>query len=456
MRELVTYPGIERTELYNGAMNRTPGLAGGRTVGYLLALIFLPVTVFYVYLFFATRNLPILDDYYSILNFANVYMASSGPVEKLRFFLGSQHNEYKLFLEHSVLALELTLTGHVDFRFLCLVGDLSVLLLGLSLWKMFLPQVALQRRLALFLPVSLLLFQLQYYENLTWATTALVGVPVVAFTVCSIYLLSNGRFAGALATMALAIASSANGFVVPVIGLLQLAPRRNYVRLAVWTGVAALCGWAYAFHYRAHIYAGDTHASLPARLLYLLAFWGSAARYPVRAGAPVLGIVLLVFFLWALRRGHLREHRTMGYCLLFILLTGVAVSNGRASQGFDSSTASRYRIYSDLLLIFAWFVVVAELRLAEAISLRRRPSFLAGVIASALFCAVGLGVGVKGDARRNSLVSTGMRNFQQSGEKISPVYVAPEDPTDRSLLQEDALRILIESEQRGIYRPPVQ
>jgi hypothetical protein len=55
----------------------------------------------------------------------------------------------------------------------------------------------------------------------------------------------------------------------------------------------------------------------------------------------------------------------VGYCLLFILLTAMGVSALRAELGLMQSISSRYRIYSDLLLIFAWFALVKTSRMAE-------------------------------------------------------------------------------------------
>jgi hypothetical protein len=90
----------------------------------------------------------------------------------------------------------------------------------------------------------------------------------------------------------------------------------------------------------------------------------------------------------------------VGYCLLFILLTAMGVSALRAELGLMQSISSRYRIYSDLLLIFAWFALVKTSRMAEILSLRRSRLFLGTTTRSLVFCIVMDGIGARYLRRR--------------------------------------------------------
>jgi hypothetical protein len=123
-----------------------------------------PAVIFYVTFFRHLENAPINDDYPALLHFSNHLMALPHLSEKIYYILISQHNEYKHFLEHVLFWIQLELSGHIDFTVLCILGDSFVLGLALLLWKMFLPCHNLATRLTLFIPISWLLFQLQYAQ----------------------------------------------------------------------------------------------------------------------------------------------------------------------------------------------------------------------------------------------------------------------------------------------------
>jgi hypothetical protein len=51
------------------------------------------------------------------------------------YIAAAQHNEYKLILEHAVVAVELILTHRVNFSFLAVAGNLLLLPIGYVLWR---------------------------------------------------------------------------------------------------------------------------------------------------------------------------------------------------------------------------------------------------------------------------------------------------------------------------------
>jgi hypothetical protein len=426
----------------------------------LISLVLFPSVVFYAGLLYTVRDLPWLDDYDAALNFADQLIALHSFGERFIYFLGAQHNEYKIFVAHGLVWLQLALTGHINFAVLSVLGDLSILLLGIVLWKMFLPGTPPERRLALFLPVSLLLFQYQYVETLNWPIAGLVNLPVVLFAIGCFYLLDRGtqaRFAAAAALMVLGIAASANGFLIAIVGALLLLLRRLYIRLGGWIAITAVCAWLYAFHYRSLNVPGQshglTHALLHPHPIFVLGFLGAAGRYPFYDGAVVLGVALLVFYGWMIRRGYLRRQPIVGYCLLFVSLTSVGVAGIRGDFGLVQSMSSRYRIYSDLLLIFAWFALVAEFRLAEAELLRRNRIFVTALTLCALFWVAMDAVGGRNLYRRDEFLEEGMRRFERSHGTLSPVYSLDGRMTGYPGFDEHARQILIQAEQAGTYEP---
>jgi hypothetical protein len=174
----------------------------------------------------------------------------------------------------------------------------------------------------------------------------------------------------------------------------------------------------------------------------------------VQAGAIFLGFALCVFFGWMIWRGYLRQDPVVGYCLFFILLTAIGVAGIRADLGLKQSMTSRYRIYSDLLLIFAWFALVETCRLAEAPSLRRSRLFVGIATTSVLFCIVMDGIGVRNLSRRDRGLEHGMALFERSGGLQSPVFSVDGQLQGYVGFDEHARQILLESEKAGTYEPP--
>ena len=168
-------------------MNRLISISG-------IVLIAIPVMAFYAILFRNVLNVPFLDDYQAILGLAN-HAAGLSPWNQLSYLLTAQHNEYKLVFEHGIVWTEFLILKRIDFRILCVIGDLSVVLIGIALWRMFLPSRDFAARAMLFVPVAWLLFQLQYVETLNWAMTSLQNLPVVAFSLLVI-LFPRSRLTG--------------------------------------------------------------------------------------------------------------------------------------------------------------------------------------------------------------------------------------------------------------------
>ncbi len=335
-------------------------------------LVVTPAVVFYGLLFKLLLDLPIVDDYWAVLGFANRMAVTHGTAARFQFFLASQQNEYKLFFVHALVLVQTTLLGHVNFAQLSVLGDSAALIIAVLLWSMFLPgQKDLSRRLAYFVPVSWILFELQYFETLNWAMASLQNLWVIVFSLGTIRYLGQGTrktYGAALTLYILAIAASGNGFLLLPVGLLMLLVSRQYVRAAGWITVTSVCVAAYAYHWDFHSTATQRPvivSLLHTRPDFVIAFVGNAGAI---AGTSVLsewlsiflGLSLLVYFAWLLWRGYFRRNPPVGYCVLFLLLTAAGVGGIRSEFGLMQSLASRYIIYGLLLVIFAWMAVVEE------------------------------------------------------------------------------------------------
>lgn len=438
------------------------------------AFVALPAILFYGILFRQAINVPFLDDYEALLDFLNQVTELKSPSAKGSYFLASQFNEYKLFFGHGVAWLQFALCGRVDIRLLCALGNGFVLLLAVLLWKMFLPNHKdLTYRLAFFIPVSWLLFQLQYAETLNWAMPSLQNLPVLFFSLGGIYLLVRpGReaFCGSLACFVLAVASSGNGFLLIPVGVLILVLARRYVRVVCWLAVSAGCVAAYAYRYNVMSSQSRLHQSvlttvIRPRPLYVIAFIGNAAAFPVQARYPLLdvslslflGLLLCAFFVVIARRGYVRRDPLISYCILFLLLTAVGVAGLRSDLGLVQSLGSRYAIYSALFLIFAWFVIVEEFLQHEKAPLRHNHILLVAIAGAVLFSLTMDALGWLALAERNRRTILGMASYEHpvSPESGSgPIIPFPNQNARSDELDRRAPVILRQSIKLGIYKPP--
>ncbi len=434
-------------------------------------LIMLPVAIFYGVLFHFITDLPALDDYDAVLGFLNRIVQVKGTTAKFGALLAAQHNEYKLFFGHGVEWGQVGLLGHVNFTQLCVLGDIAVLALALILWSMFIPgRKDLSKRLAFFVPVAWLLFQLQYWETLDWAMASLQNLWVIVFSLGAIRCLlrpSRKAYAGALLLYALAVAASGNGFLLLPVGVLILAMRRRLVRASGWLAASAVCIAAYAYRYNTISSQSPSHGSVFATLFHLrpdyaIAFVGNAGAIggagssTIGAGISIgLGTVLLLTFAWLARRGYCRRNPDVSCCVLFLLLTAVGAAGMRSDFGLEQSLSSRYAIYGVLLLICAWMAVVEEFLQHRNDMLLNNGPYLAAAAAAILFSLCMDEIGGLNLARRQHQLVMGMAAFQRQPEADDgPVPPFAHETADLTLFRARAHAILRESIRLGVYEPP--
>jgi hypothetical protein len=441
-------------------------LLGMRSVPALAGLIALPIAIVYFILLTHIVNVPIADDYDALLNFSIHLRNAPKLSERLYYFISAQHSEYKLFFLHALLWLELNLFGHIDLKLLSVIGDSFILLLGILLWQMLLPRhQCLVTRLAFFVPVSWLLFQLQYAETLNFAMAGIQNLAVLVFSLAAIYFLhcANRRaFLASLACLLLAISASGNGLLMVPIGLIILVLNRRYRGVAVWAAVSAICIAAYLYGYDSRLWLVLSPATIPPlapflRPLYTIKFIGSAGAYPIRAGSLVLGVAICAFYFYMAKRGHFHRNPVIGYSVLFLFLTAVLVTGFRSNYGIDSSTASRYTIYSTLLLIFGWFTIVEEWLITKT-----EPALLNRILviatAGAILFSTAMDVwGLRYLRNRNRNLVMGMRLYEHSASTqsiVGPSFPPPRSEYERAynLWTRD---LLSEASRLGIYRLPL-
>jgi hypothetical protein len=321
-----------------------------------LAAIAAPILCFYAILAHHLINLPLEDDYETVLPFM-ARVSTMDWLHRLGYTSQFQHNEYKLMFENAVFAAQYAVLGHPNFIVLCVAGDLLVLVLFFGVWHCLMPKIDLDRKLMMAVPIAFVIFELRYAETLNWSMAALQNIAVLVFSVFCVACLTRGRDWTACVLFALAIASSGNGFILLPIGIWLMARRGSWLHLSAWIAVCAGMAAIYFVHYAR--YSPNNTSVTPMRMIqrlnpiYTLSFMGSLIGLQWMVSASV-GAALLFVFVLMIRKRYERVNPTVFYFAIFLILTAIAVAGIRSDLGLYQSFTGRYRIYSVLLLICSY------------------------------------------------------------------------------------------------------
>jgi hypothetical protein len=435
---------------------------------FLAGLILAPILVYYGLLVRETIDMPYLDDYSAVLGLINNWTRLNTLHGKLMEILTSQHNEYKLMFANAVFVLQYLVSGRVNFSLLSTIGNLFVLPLLLVVYLMWrIDGREVRNKLLLFSPVSWILFQLQYYSSLNWPTASLQNIPVILFSLLAIYLLSKDRqtlFPLALCALILAIASSGNGFFVIPIGCLMLIQFRRPARFVYWLVASASMLALYLYKYnffqsQSHSDRGIASSLHHISPLYALSFMGaSIARYQSYVPAAILGACLCVAFIFSIADKSYVSSPALFYSICFIMVTSLAVSGLRSDFGIAQSLVSRYRIYSNLLLVFTYLYVAGKW---EARLHGSSARFAAAIVVVAVigFNASSTYAGYKLLRIRTDLTREGMRRWERGEQSVT---TAPESTGEDPVIKRQRLngnyepedQLLRQSMSLHIYSPP--
>jgi hypothetical protein len=443
-------------------MHREPSISAGLLESLAIALVALPILVFYALLAKAAVNLPFFDDYPTVLQFLNIHLQLTTAGAKTAHLFTAQHNEYKLLFENCVFLIDRALFGHVNFILLSALGNAFVLLLFLVIWRVSLPPIEPKRKALLMVPPAFLLFQLQYASTLDWAMASLQNLPVLFFALVALWQIASEAgyaFPVSCAAMLLCIASSGNGFILVLSGALLLIQKRDWRRLFGWIVTAGLAAGWYVYRYNFHAStpmaaAGHPHASLIGRIAYMLGFLGaSAAGTTAMLPAIGLGLLLCAGLAMAWRKQAHRYNPTLFYFSLFLVMSAAGVSLLRGSEELQQSLTSRYRIYSSLGLVCAYLLILEELLRSRARATRAVVGLAIGL--SMLFWAASDYAGFRFLKARSDEITREMRIFEYPALAGRSAPASSIEGKHRAGgLYNPIPAVLHESERLGVYWPP--
>ncbi len=465
----------------------SPGVrrfAAGRGQGWAWALVLLPVVVTYVVLARVYTAVPVIDDYPHIFAFALAFQKAPTLAAKLGLIVTTQVGPYKLMFDHALVAAQLLMTGRLDFPVLIFLGNLTPLGIVLLLWRNAVGGRRDEERWVLLLvPVSLLVFGLNYAETLDWAISGLQQPMVILFSLAALHFLVKRRasawdVAWACGFGVLASTTYANGMIVWPVGLvyLLLKERRKARSLVAWCGAFAAMLAVYLYHYQAEAATG--HGALAKKLVFFVMFCGSALENmhhrPVPYVSVAMGAAVLAVFVHAVWTRYDRRNAFFFYATVWVLLTGVVVANARTAIGMELSLSSRYKIYCDLLLVFCFEYLVDWVwgrarqglkgrsgggghGMAETMPPQRRGWMVAAFVGAMVVFVAGDVAGAKLLVTRRARAEGAMRRYLETPESASPMFVVEDVLSEPEAAEEEKARQeLSEAMAMGIYAPPAR
>ncbi|MBT38804.1 MAG: hypothetical protein QF890_00340 [Myxococcota bacterium] len=302
-------------------------------------------------------DVPLLDDWDTLVGFLVYWQDEADFRGRLRQ-LFDPHNEHLLAVPRLALLGVHGLTGHIDFAWLNLIGNLLVLVLLGALWCEFRRDAPAAERAIGFLPAVLFTVQPQAWTTVISPTVSLSNNGVMAFGAVCFACLARSRVAWAGLAAAAATFSQGNGiFVLPIAacvpwlqGQHRLARRWGFVSLAA----TVVYFWAAPNDYGTA--SPWTSLARPDRLAsYALYFVGSAGGFGRPTPSAAVGAVLVASFAWLTWRGLAQRNPALFALCVFLFASVAGNALVRAHQGADAALFQpRYRLYGGTLLALTW------------------------------------------------------------------------------------------------------
>jgi hypothetical protein len=305
-------------------------------------------------------SVPYGDDFCVIMGFMNSFYNSSDVWGKIGSIF-KQCAYYRVVFTRLVVLADVAVWGSIHFKHLALFGSLGVAAIVVVLYRCFYPP---GYKLLIFVPVSYVLFQPQYWDSIYWATSVLQQVDVFAIAFCSLFFLAKPSRLHFVLSIALAICATythGNGMAVFVVGCLVLIHQRRFKDFGIWSVWMALSIAVYFYEY--HVpptgKLGNVLEFSPPIVVvkFLIAFLGAAfGDYSFVAAGLLLIVAVLVV------KGRYKKNITLYSFMAFLLLTALMAALLRSKSGVGEAYSIRYMMSSALFIILAYLMVMESLK----------------------------------------------------------------------------------------------
>ncbi len=337
----------------------------------------LPIFLFFIYLYYNAVNVPYIDDL-DMVSTINEIQAS--PYELLEILVRQQNDHRILFSRLGVLAVYL-FTDKINFRYTILLGFFNLVLLA---YAFYLVYTSFRKGIGLFIPVIILLFSPNVYANHICSISSYQHTLSVAFSIISLYFLSEEKKTRWYWSLPFAMAASLtilDGLSVLPVGLFWLIVQRRYCESLLYTAFAVVWLLIYFsdFQFSGASSESFSNASFSTILSNFVAFVGSSAKVLSDTNAVAVSTILGGFILFGC--AVLFLYRTtaddpklrvaarlplriefIDICFLRLLATSAMIAIGRSYNGAEEMMAVRFQIFSISILILFYLLLVRTIQ----------------------------------------------------------------------------------------------
>lgn len=343
----------------------------------------IPLVLFFLYFWKFAVNAPWFDDVEAFPAFLIDFSKESSISQKLTLLL-KPNNEHRILFAKLVTVVQYWFTGAIDYRWLMLIGNLSVVGIFLLIVRVFNRNQLSGWHLV---PLSLLLFQPHYHLVSFWAITSLQHQPTAFLVLLSLYCLvkkSWQYFMGSVVLILLATFSMSNGMFGWLAGAVLLFVQSRYKSLLLWAMLMVLAVFLYFWGFSTQgNEAGFTYLrAYPHKIvLAFFTFIGGfldllPSQYePFRFALPIIFGVFMTLGLGTLAWQSLVPRKSNSLTttwqrltadelfvvggLIYLLINALVVSVLRPRFGFGVLVVSNYKLYPTLLisLFYTWWML---------------------------------------------------------------------------------------------------
>ena len=334
-------------------------------------IILIPVIIFYGIFYKYSVNIPINDDY-AILDFLNKIISTDSVYEKIKLIF-AQHNEHRIVYDRIWALISYKLSQQVNFNILALIGNLSLIPIFIIFAK---KTQELNKNLIYLIPISVLIFNITFYENMTFAMATLSNLTVFVFSLLSIHFftkidLSNKNLTLAITFFVFATLTQGSGLFLIPIGLIILLYKKDRKKLLIFTVFSLIVVALYFYGYNKPPSSPSLLTTLLdfkiKTILFVFAFLGNAFDYNLiftkeledSVGiTTILGFLFFLIYLNTIKTKYYKKNLFNFTVISLIILTGFITGVTRSQLGLDTAASSRYRINGIILIIgiYIWFI----------------------------------------------------------------------------------------------------
>jgi len=326
-----------------------------------IGIIFPPAIYFY-FVYSYSLNLPFADDFTNLDQVMNIIQASNFN-EAFSILLSDGNQEHRKVFLRIIYILSYAMLGEIDFTVLILIGNFSLVIL----MYLFFHIVNVPRKnLFYFIPISILLFQLQSWTHMTWTAPA-IQLYMFVFTGLTFYFCckkSNLGFFSAIFFAMASVSTYAVGWFTMALGWLILIINKRYRHSIAWALVSLIFGFFYFknFHSSANISSGiQTFDGFKNFLIFYFSFLGSALSPNKIYIAASFGIILNLYLCYLIRDRYFHKNITVFMFMVFVFLNAIGAAMFRADFGIENVFAPRYKVVSVILVILVYMSLAEKM-----------------------------------------------------------------------------------------------